>query len=763
MMFSTHLIAQTCQSTLSGQVLDADSGKPIPFVSITIDSTDFAAISDENGNYKIDGLCKRVYSLYCSHIDCEHLAQEIAIEGAQVHKVLYLHHHEDGILLQDLVVTGQANRISHIGAVADVAKEDLFQYQGKSFAETMSKIPGVSFLKTGSDVVKPVIQGLHSSRIVIITNGVRLEGQQWGIEHAPEVDPFVADEIQVIKGANSVQYGSSAMSGVVVMDSKPLPAQPGLHGGLNLLGNSNGRSGLVSAYLEGKLKGKFPLSGRIQGTIKRGGNVSSPDYFLANTGHQEENFSYSIGLKSDFPLKAELFYSQFNMRQGIFRGSHIGNSVDLQNAIERTEPFPVAEFSYHIGRPYQYVNHELLRAKVLWNISRHQKMELVYSRQYNKRQEYEYHKPGGIYEDDDPTPQQKLEITTHTVDLNMSHHLSKDISGKVGIFGMRQNNTVDRGKLIPAFTLNNGAIYWVERWHQDLLPLDVEAGLRYDYMQQEMQVFGLDQSDIRKYNQFSGNLGLSYYSSAVSRFSLNIGSGWRAPAPNELYANDVHNGIGTFEKGNPLLESERNLNLNLSFTYGKAPFDLSINVYHNRFSHFIYQYVEGEPTLTIGGSFITTSFAQADAALSGLDAQGSYEINQHFKANLRTSILYARNLELRDWLPLMPANRLSGGLQWEGKASGKWEKPKLGIDLVQVFEQNHVPVINADPLDPPGAYFLANLNASWDLKLAKERSLQFGLSLDNMLNNRYRDYLNRFRYFADELGFNASGRITFHF
>jgi iron complex outermembrane receptor protein len=45
----------------------------------------------------------------------------------------------------------------------------------------------VSSLKTGSSVVKPVINGLFGSRVPVINNN-RLEDQEWGTEHAPNFD-----------------------------------------------------------------------------------------------------------------------------------------------------------------------------------------------------------------------------------------------------------------------------------------------------------------------------------------------------------------------------------------------------------------------------------------------------------------------------------------------------------------------------------------------------------------------------------------------
>ncbi len=94
---------------------------------------------------------------------------------------------------------------------------------GESLGESLKDITGVTVLNTGSSISKPVIHGLYGNRIVILNNGVRQEGQQWGSEHAPEIDPLIGRKLEVVKGASTVRYGPDAIAGVILVDPEALP------------------------------------------------------------------------------------------------------------------------------------------------------------------------------------------------------------------------------------------------------------------------------------------------------------------------------------------------------------------------------------------------------------------------------------------------------------------------------------------------------------------------------------------------------------
>ena len=201
-----------------------------------------------------------------------------------------------------------------------------------------------------------MIHGLQGYRILILNNGIRQEGQQWGNEHAPEIDPFIAQKISVIKGANAVRYGSDAMAGVILVEPNDLPDKASVTGEVNLVGLINGKTGIASAILQGyfdKIKG---FSWRVQGTLKKGGNTNTPNYYLKNTGVQESNFSYALNYhRKNWGL--ETYYSQFKTKIGIFSSAHVGNLTDLQAAFNSNKPQDsLATFSYDIARPYQDIS-----------------------------------------------------------------------------------------------------------------------------------------------------------------------------------------------------------------------------------------------------------------------------------------------------------------------------------------------------------------------------------------------------------------------
>ena len=117
---------------------------------------------------------------------------------------------------------------------------------GKSLASLLENVSGVSSIQTGTSTAKPVIHGMYGNRILMINNGARQTGQQWGLDHAPEIDKNNSANIKVIKGAESVRYGSEALGGIVVLEQKTLPYQvvkPS--GAISTLYGSNGNASML--------------------------------------------------------------------------------------------------------------------------------------------------------------------------------------------------------------------------------------------------------------------------------------------------------------------------------------------------------------------------------------------------------------------------------------------------------------------------------------------------------------------------------------
>ena len=324
-LIQANLFAQSdtlCKSVLAGKIIDEHDKSPLEFANIYILELKKGGVSDSKGFYKIENICDGSYTIRISHLGCKPIETKIIVKG-KTSKTFYPEHHTE--ILKDVEVTAKKSIEQTTQVKNDISDEKLNQSKGQSLGDALKNITGVTSLNTGNSISKPIIHGMHSNRILILNNGIRQEGQQWGIEHAPEVDPFIANKISVIKGANSVRYGSDAIAGVVLVETKPMRDSAGIGGELNLVGMSNGKAGTASAYLEGNFNKLKAFSWRVQGTLKQGGNISAPNYILINTGLKEYNFSYALAWNKE-KYGTEIFYSQFNTTFGIFGASHIGKT-----------------------------------------------------------------------------------------------------------------------------------------------------------------------------------------------------------------------------------------------------------------------------------------------------------------------------------------------------------------------------------------------------------------------------------------------------
>ncbi|NRF40355.1 TonB-dependent receptor plug domain-containing protein [Pedobacter foliorum] len=293
------------------------------------------------------------------------------------------------IKLKEVGIVEKGKPVSRTSISVTLSEKQLQQTKGSGLAETIKEIPGVSILKTGSTISKPVIEGMHGNRILILNNGIRLEAQQWGLEHAPEIDPFLAKRIHVIKGAESVRYGAEAIGGVIIVEPPTLPTSGGISGGLNFIGGSNGRSGASSAMLNGGLKSLPGFGWRMQGTLKRFGNVHSADYYLGNTGVRELNYSAAAGYRTG-KANYEVYCSRFGTELGILYSAHVGTKEDIDARIAIGRPLENYGFSYDITAPRQKVVHDLFKVKAHYDFSNQQSLAITYGFQKNQRKEYDF-------------------------------------------------------------------------------------------------------------------------------------------------------------------------------------------------------------------------------------------------------------------------------------------------------------------------------------------------------------------------------------
>jgi iron complex outermembrane receptor protein len=605
-----------------------------------------------------------------------------------------------------------------------------------------------------------VIHGLHGNRILILNNGIRQEGQQWGAEHAPEIDPFIARRLTVVKGAASVRYGADAIGGVIVVEPAPLPIHAGARGEVNLVGYANGRGGIASGQAEGGSRRFDGLGWRLQGTAKRAGDAQAPDYVLSNTGVAEQSVSGGVGYRKD-KYGLEAFVSHFHSNVAILRSAHVGNLTDLQRALDSPQPWYIRDFTYNIDNPRQNVNHSLLKLSGFANLPRLGALSVQYGGQRNARQEFDSRRAGRSEK-----PALDLQLFTHTVDAVLEHAPKGSFSGSAGVNLLYQDNNNIPGTgvlpLVPNYNTYAAGAFATEKWSKGKWTL--EGGARYDYRYLQVQRFNAHNELVKpdfSFRNASATAGALFYLNPQWTFKTNVGTAWRPPNVSELYSQGLHHGLGAIEEGNDSLRTEKSVKWinTVNYTGGRLSFEGS--VYLNRINDYIYLEPQAEPRLTIRGAFPVFRYTQTDARLAGADASLAYQLPGGLTFRSKASLVRARDLRRNDFLIFMPSDRFENSLTYRWDKLGRLTNAFLTLGATNVRRQNRVPE-GMDYATAPDAYMLVNAEGGFTVPLAGH-PFTLGLNVSNALDITYRDYLNRLRYYADDPGRNVTLRLKYEF
>lgn len=740
-----------CTFSISGKVVSDADRNQMCFADIVIRETSAGTSANADGYYTFTNLCPGKYTLICTHVG--YFTQEIVIDLKEnTNYDFYLKENE--VELHDFTLEEHDDKVETSQSSYTMEGIHLDKNRGVTLGETMKKITGMFTLNTGNSISKPVLHGMHSKRLLILNNGVRQEGQQWGQEHGPEIDGFVAKKITVVKGSSSVRYGSDAIAGVILVEPAAIIAPVGIRGEFYATGNTNGWGGATSLMFEGSFKKLTALSWRIQGSLRKSGDVQTPGYGMANTGVEEYNFSAGLGYYKE-KAGFELFFSMFHTKLGIFSASHFGNITDLNLAIKSSEPLIIRNFSYDIGRPYQDIIHYLAKGKAYFKTGKKSKLETTIAYQENRRKEYDSHQPLGGSSDE---PALSFILQTVSAEINWDHSFHKKLKGSIGTSGMYQTNRWDGFFFIPNFRNVTGGIYWFE--NLKLGHWDFEAGLRYDIssVQAFMYVDNVYKKPAFLYHNVSANVGTIYHLNDHFTARINYGLAWRPPHVSELFSNGLHHGSASYEIGDSTLKPERAHNVNASFAFTYPRFKMEVTGYYYYIQNFIYLKPTLEPVLTIRGAFPGFQYTGADVDIKGFDLDMDIFLTKKLVLNSKTSMLWAWNYTQNDYLMYMPPFRFDNELTYNFKDTKSTKNVYLSANVLTVTQQYQVPQ-NSDYTEPPPAYFLVGLNAGIDFLIKKTQTISVGISINNLLDTPYRDYLNRFRYFSNDMGRNIVLKI----
>ena len=782
--------SQNCNYTFLGELDDFHDGSPIESATIYIKENDKYLVSDFDGKFKIENLCSGTLTLTISHIGCETKTVNYNINSDTFEKILIEHHVEE---LSEVSVSGNAIQKETTTAQETVIKANtLKKYTSLSLGDALKEVAGVSSINTGNTIVKPMINGLHSSRIMILNNNVRQQDQEWGIEHAPNIDINSANQISVIKGSGALAYGGDAIGGVVVLNPSRIIRTDTLYGRTTIGGQSNGRGyNITSTLNKNYSSGWFA---QLQGSYKRNGDFKAPDYNLTNTGLDSKGISARFG-KTLFESGFEVYYSYLSNEIGILGASHIGSTFDLARAINAGVPNLIEDFTYTIDVPKQNITHHLVKLNYFKRFQNFGKVSLQYDYQNNERLEFDVR----IGERRD-VPAIDLTLQTHTVsgDINLDSNLDRKVN--FGLMGRYQDNFADPDtgvrRLIPDYDKYDFGIYATTEWRLNN-NLIVDAGVRYDFnridaikfyrkTRWEERGYDNDFSDIIieetptqyktnpvfDYHNISASIGAKYHLNDQSYLIGNYALSSRPPNPSELFSDGLHHSAARFEFGDIRFDKEMANRLAISYNYNDSKFNVLTEVFYNRISDFIYL----RPfnfILTTRGRFPLWEYQQTDAELFGVDFSATYNISKTLQFQNKTSLIKGYDLKNNSPLIDIPAFNTINQITYSNK---EWYNFSASLKSEWFFEQNEFPDFNFSVEDeltgeevfidistPPSGYQLLHFYSEATFTLSKKSNLNVALGVNNLFNKSYRNYLNRLRFFADDLGRNITLQIQYKY
>ena len=784
------LFSQDCKLVLEGKILDIYDNAPLEAAVIQVRGTNQNAVSSKDGSFVLNKLCVGKLTLVISHLNCEKRIEVIDLLSS-TYQTFYMDHHLE--MLDEVVLeeekTNTVSLTAKVVALTEIQKE---RYSGDGLAKAIAQFSGVNILSTGSGLAKPIIHGMFGSRVGVVYDQTVLENQQWGQDHAPSVDINAFDNIQIVKGVSTLQYTGDNPGGLVILESTTPMSIDSIYGKTLLQANDNNKGiNLLSSLIRSYESGVFL---KAQGTYKNYGDSVAPDYVLTNTALNENNLSLTVGKQSP-KSEWKLYASVFNNEVGILRSSHVGSVRDLYQSISLNTPRVILPFSHGISAPKQTNNHLTTTLLYRKTTSSNQNWGLQYGWQRNNRKEFDVRRGENKY-----IPSIDLYLNTHSAQAH--YEWTQGLATfKSGVFAQIQDNysNPDTGvkRLIPDYIKFKTGGYLTAIVNPDRFTIGF--GVRYEHSNNEVQkYYKLSRWNLENYEQslgkyvtkelynqrlirrrlffntFSLHGGLRYNLSNSQDIGFNYSLSQRAPDIAELFSDGLHHSLATIEYGNPFLTKETNHKLVLDYSKTSGDFQFNFSPYLTLSRDFIVIEPEGVE-LTIRGAFPVWEFRAVDATFKGIDVDLLYTPIKGVTLKNNTSWIYAKDTNADQPLVNIPPLSLRNSIL---VSPARWEKFSFELNAKHVFRQNQYPDHNfetyivedgqyitktIDISTPPPSHNLIGADLRWGPYAFFSSKVNISLSVDNLLDSSYRNYLNRLRYYADEQGHNVLLQIKFSY
>ncbi len=761
--FSNHTYTPG-KTTLSGKITDKNTGEPLPGVSIYIPDLKTGTTSGLDGSYKLENLPQAIVLVKVSMISYKLIAEIIDLSKVTTRDFVM---EETVAELNEVVVTGlsrSAEKNRTPSPITTISPLQLKQITATNLVDALATQPGISQVTTGAGISKPVIRGLGYNRVLVVNDGIRQEGQQWGDEHGIEIDEFAVNQIEILKGPASLSYGSDALAGVINVLPAPTLPEGKIQGTLYAnYQTNNGLAGL-SLNLAGNRKG-FIWDVRYSQKIAHDYQNKFDD-FVHNSGFRENAFSGIAGLNRSWGY-LHLHFSLYGIQPGMVNGErdsatgHFIKPVAWNDSTETTALATNGDFhSYWPSTPYQKINHNKL---VLHHnlIIRNGSLKTIIGWQQNQRQEY-----ADILDQD----QYGLYFLLNTFHYDIRYNFPEvnRFTASIGANGMlQQSQNKGHEFLIPEYHLFDIGISGIVKKSYERL--DLSGGLRYDsrtergsdlFLDAGGNPTGNEAGSVQRFSAFhyrysglTGSLGATLQFSSGLFTKLNLSRGFRAPNIAEISAHGVHEGSLNYIIGVPSLKAESSFQLDYALGMNTHHLTAEVDLFYNDIRNFIYMEKlssqSGGDSITEGNS--TFRYASGHAGLYG----GEFSLDMHphpldwlhFENtfSLVHSVLQDQPDSSR-YLPFTPGPKFASELRATKKRLGPYfANAFVRFGLEYYFKQDRYFAAYQTETATPG-YTLLHLGAGADIVLKARLLFSLFISINNVADVAYQSHLSRLKY-----------------
>ena len=666
--------------------------------------------------------------------------------------------------------------------INSVTGTDKMAAESGSLGQMLESIPGVNNMSAGTQSGKPVVRGMTGNRVKVLSNGQSTDYQAYGTRHLPNVDSYLSERIEVIRGPQSVLYGAEAMGGIVNVIQSDLPYGKEMSGEIATEYNTNNQEKMFGAKVGAGSK-EFAIQAGVSN--RSADNFTVPNASLApgtipgddrplfvgevpNTNFENQAANIGIGYQQDWG-KIEVRHTQWVSKQNYLGIEKDGSEIETIAAgqkLQNDETQLKAEF---------YLDND-------WVI------KPSYTHTRNAREaSHDLPYETMAQEADDPEHYLDMLVRRDDVKLALEHPQIGDFKGELGFELTEKEQVLRSGELTPSAKESKRAVYLFEEADYDKWL--VQMGARYDWHDVNAPLDGINtqfvdegifdaSNNSRSFDVFSGSLGSTYRVDSNWSVAANLASGFRAPSIFELYAGGEHGGVQAYQLGNPELKAETSLNTDLSIRWQTPKTEMVATVYQNWVDNYIYlanQFeadgVTIQTTTSESGATIPVMKAQqTNAEVHGLEFSVNHQFNQAWSTDLALELIEGRDTGNSQELPLMPTNnaRINAHYHPQDFASLQDQKITVGVKLVdskstagsyEPFSQFDNASFGTASTD---AYALWSLGYQAKVKLDKQ-NLYLAASVDNVFDTAYVDFLNTYKGLTLNTGrnFQLKARLDF--